>query len=95
MPKENPTPEVLSAMRFPDWVENTIREEKRQEAAINQFYKIEEAEIRNWGKATDEDEVWGYFADDEDEVAAWGRYADDEEDVPLYQLLEANEDIEV
>src|ERR1700730_15664745 len=58
----------------------------------NQFYKIEEVELRNLGKATDEDEVWGYFADDEDEVAAWGRYADDEEDVQLYQLLEANED---
>ena len=32
-PKENPTTDVLSAMRFPDWVENELREKKRREQA--------------------------------------------------------------
>jgi hypothetical protein len=99
-PKENPTPEVLSAMRFPDWVENTIREEKRQEAAVNQFYKIEAAEgdeaYGYFANGEDEIAAWGNFEDDEEAIAAaWGRYIDDEADVQLYQLLEANEDIEV
>jgi len=53
-PKENPHPESLSALRFPDWVENAIREEKRQEATINQYYQIEEAELRNWRRLDDE-----------------------------------------
>ena len=99
-PKENPDPAKLSALRFPDWVENKIREEKRQEAAIQQYFNIEEDEIRNWGKATDEDEIFGYFADDEDEIADYMNATSDEEEVQAYtrelnQLLEMNVDIEV
>jgi hypothetical protein len=56
-PKENPDPAKLSALRLPDWVENKIREEKRQEAAIQQYVNIEEAEIRNWNKCDDDDEL--------------------------------------
>ena len=96
-------------MRFPDWVENAIREEKRQEAAINQYYKIEKAEFDSWLKPQgDDNATWGTFADDEDEIATWNtaadddeiaawgrRYATDEDDTELYKLLEANEDIEV
>jgi hypothetical protein len=100
-PKENPDPAKLSALRFPDWVENKIREEKRQEAAIQQYFKIEEDEIQNWGKATDEDEIFGYFADDEDEIAAWmSNEISDDEEVQAYtrelnQLPEMNVGIEV
>jgi hypothetical protein len=39
VPKENPSTE-FSAIRFPDWVENEIRDGKRQERAIAQFHKI-------------------------------------------------------
>ena len=46
VPKENPV-ETFSAMRFPDWVENATREEKRQEMAINQFHKIIGTDIGN------------------------------------------------
>ena len=95
-PKENPHPEVLSALRFPDWVENAIREEKRQEAAINQYCRIEEAELRNWNKLGD---LYGNFADN-DEIPDWMLGADDDDEVQAYtaelnRLLEANVDIEV
>lgn len=98
-PKENPHPENLSALRFPDWVENAIREEKRQEAAIQQYYKIEEAELRNWRKLDDEDDVYGNFADDE-EIPDWMLGANDDDKVQAYtaelnRLLEMNVDIEV
>jgi hypothetical protein len=46
VPKENPS-ETFSAMRFPDWVENAIREEKRREIAINQFHKIVGTDVGN------------------------------------------------
>ncbi len=49
-PKENMSGDTFSAIRFPDWVENEIREKKRQAAAVNQFYRIEEAEIAAYGK---------------------------------------------
>jgi hypothetical protein len=51
MPKENPNPEASSAIRFLDWVEDAIREEKRQEAAVNQFYRIEETELAAYTKS--------------------------------------------
>jgi hypothetical protein len=78
-PKENFHPETLSAFRFPDRVENKIREEKRQEAAIAQYYKIEEAENQKWMMIDDEEEL--YLDDDgEENVAAeWLLACDDEE----------------
>jgi hypothetical protein len=53
-PKENLDTAKLSALRFPDWVENKIIEEKRQEAAIQQFYNIEDETIRNFGMEDDD-----------------------------------------
>jgi hypothetical protein len=55
VPKENPLNELadknrdafLSRLRFPDWVENVVREEKRQAAAINQFHKIAGTDVKN------------------------------------------------
>jgi hypothetical protein len=83
-PKENPTPDILSAIRFPDWVENEMKEKTRQEAAVNQFYKLDAADIPN-PDTYDE----GYYEDDAEF---------EEADVPsneFDQLMEANQDIEI
>ena len=66
-------------MRCPDWVENKIREEKRQEAGVIQFYRIEEAEIAAYGKFLEEGEDDAEFLPDNE----------------IDRLLEANEDIEI
>jgi hypothetical protein len=78
-PKENPTPDVLSAIRFPDWVENEIKEKKRQEAAVN--HKLDAADVQN----PDDDE--GYYEDDAE--------FDERDVPELDQLMEANQDIEI
>lgn len=78
-PKENLTPETLSATRCPDWVENKIREEKRQEAAIIQFYKIEEEELAAYGRFLESNEDDAEFLPNNE----------------LDRLLEGNEDIEI
>jgi hypothetical protein len=84
-PKENPHPEVLSALRVPDWVENKIREEKRREAAIVQFMKLENDEDDFY---TEEDDDLYIEDDDEDDLIAAYCAAQD-------KLLEMNEDIEI
>jgi hypothetical protein len=91
-PKENPDPAKLSALRFPDWVENKIREEKRQGAAIDQFYKIEDDEIEAFGHSLEngeenEDEE-GINEDD-------AEFVSDALDRELDNLMEMNVDIEV
>jgi hypothetical protein len=100
-PKENPTPAVLSALRFPDWVEDEIREEKRREAAINQYCKIEyEADESSMAGYGDYEDGESAYEDNEEAVADYGNYEDDDEKVQAYtrelnELLEMNENIEV
>lgn len=90
-PKENPTQDVLSAMRFPDWVENEIREKKRQEAAINQFYKIEQDAIEAFDPyEEDNGEFDGGYYEEEVEFDEAGIPNDE-----LDKLMYANQDIEV
>jgi hypothetical protein len=98
-PKENLTPDVLSALRYPDWVEDKIKEAKRREAAVNQYYEIEALEV-NAEYAAEEAMIAEYDLDGDDDVddekAAIAPYEDDEKAIAEYQdLLEANEDIEV
>jgi hypothetical protein len=100
-PKENPHPETLSALRFPDWVENKIREEKRQEASIKQFYQIEVEKEANRYVEEDEDFVDNMYLEEDDGTSAYNpylEYDDDDKVFPnteLNNLLEMNEDIEI
>jgi hypothetical protein len=102
-PKENPYPETLSALRFPDWVENKIREEKRQEAAIIQFYEIEEEkDASRYTEEDDESLADNYNSEDtegDDESLVNNYYTEDDDveypQTELNRLLEMNEDIEV
>lgn len=91
-PKENPDPTKLSGLRFPDWVENKIREEKRQEAAIDQFYKIEEDEIEAFGCFLEDGEE---YEDDEGIIEDDAEFVSDDVNRELDRLMEMNVDIEV
>jgi hypothetical protein len=106
--KENPC-EGISSLRLPDWVENAILEEKRQDAAIDQFRKIvgpdkfeDFMDGENYPKSFD-----GFFKarSKTDEEEDYDPYAEKDEDYDPYaerdfdpatdRLLEANEDIEI
>ena len=78
MPKENLS-ETFSEMRFPDWVENEIKEGNRQERAKTQFHKIVGTDV---GNVTSYDR---FFEDD-------AEFAPTSE---IDKLLEANENIEI
>ena len=56
-PKINQNPEILSALRFPDWVEDARREEKRQKAAINQFHRIDEEETAAYKRSLESEDA--------------------------------------
>ena len=60
-PRRNPSPETISQLQFPDWVENEERENARQSRAIAQYFKL----FRAKGEPIDIDDVDGVLIDND------------------------------
>jgi hypothetical protein len=61
MPRRNPSPETISQLQFPDWVEDKEKEDARQKRATAQYFKL----FRANGVPIDVDDADGLLIDND------------------------------